>query len=151
MTLVHPWKDMILPQLIPFSQTPRGLCFCIHSHLPRYQQAKELQHQKYFLQVLPCECISGAKAVDTCTYKSHDLPGSLGSLQLCPPLRDRSVGGCAVLWDRSENAWGIHMWMDQMWSASFRSQTSGEKQDPFCSTVVLSAASLKKLAFHSSP
>lgn len=64
--------------------------------------------------MLTCECIFGARAVGTCTHKGHDLPGlpgSLGPLQLCPSLRDKSVGGCAMLWDSTESASSVHMGM----------------------------------------
>lgn len=61
----------------------------------RYKQAKDLQHQKYFLQVLACECTFRARAVDTHTHKGHELSGllvSVRSLKLCPSLRDVPVG-----------------------------------------------------------
>lgn len=67
----------------------------VNYYLSRYKQAKELQHQKCFLQMLTCVCIFRARAVYTCTHKGHELSGllvSVRSLKLCPSLRDVPVG-----------------------------------------------------------
>lgn len=85
MTLVRNWKDMVLLQLIAFSWSlKKALSLPINYYLSRQQQAKELQHQKYFPQVLTCECMFRARAVYTCMHKGHELsallvPGLLNS------------------------------------------------------------------------
>lgn len=95
-TLVHHWKDVVLPQLVAFSQSlKKALSLPVNCYLSRYKQAKELQHRKYILQVLICECIFRARAVYSCTHEGRELSGllvSVRSLKLCPSRRDVPVG-----------------------------------------------------------
>lgn len=139
MTLVHPWKDMILPQLIQFSQTPKRATL-LHlfwsTKIPASQgvAASEILSSGAHLWVH----IWGESCVHLHPQKSGSARVTWVSTALSSPEGWVCWGLCPVVgqhWKCLKCAHGG----GQIWPASFRSQISGKKQDSLCSSVVLSA------------
>lgn len=145
MTLVHHWKDVVLPQLLHWVKAWRRLCPCLSIAIS--WGISKLRSCSIGSTFFKCSFVSAYSGRELCTAARTKVVSSLVCwCQLGLSNSALHEGTCLLGWvcDAVRQNW---KWLkckhggDQMWSASFRNQAFGKKQNSFCSWLVLSAAS----------